>query len=524
VSFLDLYQQDARDATAMQPGEKTQLPATFSEGFEAAWNEGRLFRQSVSGETARQQALQDHIDDVRRRTGHDLAKDIDYSGSAEGYALTADMLREQVNAAARKVGQPELDAGALDQAAIAKSRVAQADYASMAGREKTGGGTAGFVLGSLAGAVTDPINVLALPVAPAEGLGILATGLRWAAIGGVSQAAIEVAGQDFREKVQPGYLESGEPLLNIAEAAGGAAVIGGGLRAAGNAWTRVKTGQWPRSIRDAGNIVDSEANVLQTNRFPGVEGEAAHHTALQDAIDRLVGGEPIEPDQKLGASVLASYDQKLEPILDALSRSHETRNLAEMERARASAEPTPELPFERTARMAEADQAVESIATELEKLAQSVGYDASYESADLAARISKMSQADALPVLDEFLLRPRTLADTLPSVTAAAKERRALAKALPEPMPPELAQELTPKALEDLRADPELDESILRDLDRLRAEKGDVEIPMGEQINAAGERVAVSRKIESVLAEADDRLAAAREIAACVGPQPEAGP
>jgi hypothetical protein len=515
--FLDLNQGDQAIAARPQPNEQVRLPATFGEGFEASWRENQLFGQSVSGETARQQALSDHIDDVRQRTGVDLAKDIDWSGASFGGALTADMLRETINATARKAGQPELSADDLDQAAVAKSRAARSDYALMAAREKASGGGAGFLLGGLAGAATDPINLLALPVAPAEGLPLLAYALRWGAIAGASQAAIEVAGAPYREAVQPGYAASGEPLANVATATGGGALLGAGTKLAvtalARAWGRVKTGEWPTSVRDAGNVAESEANIQATNVYPGAAGEAAHRDALATAIDQVVDGRQVQVSHIVTGSILEDYERQLVPAMDSLSRIHEARNLAEMERLQTEAKSEPELPFEQSARQQAVAGAVDDLSGELQKLSQSVGtVIAPDEARQLAERISHMSADEAAGALDQFMVRPNTLRETLPSPAESAQARRAATAAPPEPR-----GELGPEAATQMLASPEHEAALRADVERATAMK-DVRVPDGVDKN--GEPI--WRSADSAMAEVDGFKAAADTIRACTNPAPEA--
>ena len=271
------------------------LPSTFGENFEASWNEGRLFTQSLAGDNARMAALQDHIDNVKATTGKDLASQIDWASLAQADTITADMLRDQVNAAADKMDVPQVSADDIEKAAVEKSRAAGTAYAAMAAREKGPGGGLGEFLGGAASAATDPINLAALPLAPETGgVGILAAALRWGAVAGVAQAGIEAAGAPFHEEVQPGYLDSGAPLMNIASAAGQGALMGGAFKALGNTWTRVKTGAWPQSVRDAGNVVESEANIASTNVYPGAAGEVAHREALAKSIDSILQGRPVD--------------------------------------------------------------------------------------------------------------------------------------------------------------------------------------------------------------------------------------
>jgi hypothetical protein len=291
MSFLDMYQGDQSADMAIKPNEAHDLPATFSDTFGAAWSEGRLFGQSIAHGNAQSSAFNDYLDEVKTKSGVDISKDV--------YSRSDMMVAANERVAKLKADNPALDIAPLDddgleKLTIAKSQLAQSDYAAMDAREKTFGGILGKYLGSAAALATDPINILALPVAPEASLGVLASALRWGAVGAGAQAGIEVAGMPYREEVQPGYSTSGEPAMNVAGGFAGGAVLGGATKALGNLWTRAKTGAWPTSIRDAGNVVESHANVIDSNVYLGAEGEAAHWDAMNFSIDNILKGEPVD--------------------------------------------------------------------------------------------------------------------------------------------------------------------------------------------------------------------------------------
>jgi hypothetical protein len=91
-----------------------------------------------------------------------------------------------------------------------------------------------------------------------------------------------------------GLRRVGEPARNVLGAAAFGGAAGGFFKGLGMAWGRAKTGVWPRSIRDAGNVVESEAQVAQSNVLPGLEGEVAHRDALAKTIDDVVAGRKVE--------------------------------------------------------------------------------------------------------------------------------------------------------------------------------------------------------------------------------------
>lgn len=293
--FLDLYQKDQDAAATIQPGEGHDLPATFGDTFGPAWSNAELFSQSLTQQKLRASALWDYVSDLHNKTGDDAFR-------PEKIANNVDTLNDSIN----KVGgnYPDLNLkplneGDVDDMAVAKGRSVRTPYEAMGVREKTLGGKIGFTLGGLIGQASDPINLLAAPIAPEAELGVLGSALLWGGVGLGTQAVNEGVNADFRERVRPGYAESGEPLENILEAGAAGAVLGGGTKALSNVWSRVSTGAWPRSVRDAGNIVSSEANVANTNVLAGPEGEVAHRQALTAASDSIVGGNPVDVEPAL---------------------------------------------------------------------------------------------------------------------------------------------------------------------------------------------------------------------------------
>lgn len=303
MSFLDLYEGDQQQAAKIQPNEGTRLPTTFQQNFGAAWSDGRLFGQSIAQANSRAAALSDYVDEVRQKTGYDLSKEFIPDVAGGGQTGVTDFSQANERVAALKKERPDLDIQPLsddeiNQRAIAKAQAAHRGYEEMQAGEKGPGGSVGTFLGSAAAAATDPVNILGLAIAPETGgsVGILSSALKWGALAGASQAAIEASSGAFKEQVQPGYAASGEAAGNVAEAFAGGAITGGVFKALGNAWTRAKTGSWPTSVRDAGNVIESEAHVAQTNPFPGVEGEVAHREAVVKTIDDILANRPVSVD------------------------------------------------------------------------------------------------------------------------------------------------------------------------------------------------------------------------------------
>jgi hypothetical protein len=519
---LDLFSSNVDDAVNYAARVSApELPSTFSDNFSDAWNRGFLTSQSVSGTNRKVEARSQLVDDAIAKTGdRTLASfisptgdDSDFEGFnrriAEHNAARPDdpvqpLSSEEIQARADRIGVQQLS-----------------DSRSLASRERTTGGTIGQFLGTAGAAVTDPVNMVAFPLAAPEALGILGTTLAWGAIGAGSQGVIEALNASSMERIQPGYRDSNEPLRNILEAGAGAAVIGGGLKGLSNLWTRAKTGSWPRTIRDAGNVVESEAQIASTNPLPGVGGEAAHRTALQKAIDDVANGRAVDVDNIVPPDQLAALDELAAPVLAAQDAASAARRAAQAasEDALASGKPQPDLPFVPTALEAQAELHQGTLTKGIQDIAATAGHEMPVEdAAKIATRIGQMNDPDkARAILDEVFLRPQTIVDTLPTVEKPASIR-------PEKINTDTAtalrDEFAPAKVEEMRVDPDLPDTVSRDLDKLMLERPDLEVPTGVTVDAEGRTVPTTRKVESVVAEADARLAAAKEIEACVGPYP----
>lgn len=289
MGILDLFPhtQDEAQATA-QPVQ--QLPATFGETFEAAWNNGRLFSQSIAHGNAQKAAFDDYLDEVKRATGEDIRAKV-YSNVNPLATAQEEVRRIKVDP--RFANVADIDEDSLERRTIQKARDAQRADVEMGARDKTMGGVLGGFLGSTASTVADPMNIVAMVFAPEAEAGVLISALKWGALAGAGEAGSQILGAPFHEKVQPGFIESGAPLASIAETALFGGVAGGAFKALGNTWTRVKTGAWPRSVRDAGNVIESEANIQNSNVWKGTPGEVAHRKALLTALDQVLAEEPV---------------------------------------------------------------------------------------------------------------------------------------------------------------------------------------------------------------------------------------
>jgi len=297
MTILDISPSSADEAVRGPiPNEGAYLPVTAGAALEAAWDEGRYFTMSNARENARVQALTDYVGEIRKKTGRDLTGEMGDIVAADDWSTLGPAVNK-VRQAFPDAGIDEFSLEMLDKRAQQISRAARKHAQELAGRDRTFGAGVGSLLGGLETGVADPLNLATAPFA-LEG-GVFMTGLKMAALAGGTETVNQLLGAPYREAVQPGYVASGEPGLSVLQAAGGGFALGAGTRMLGNLWARLKTGAWPTTVRDAGNIAESELNFQRSNVYPGVGGEVAHRDAIGTAIDQVVKGEPVDVNRPL---------------------------------------------------------------------------------------------------------------------------------------------------------------------------------------------------------------------------------
>jgi hypothetical protein len=487
------------------------LPTTFGETFSAAWSRNTLFSQDYFGENDRMSALNDYLGKVKTMTGEDIGQQLDYR-MPEGAAVSAQDLLRQANdkLSALKAKNPALELepmtpDELSQNAVAKRRKADADFEQTIERPRGPGATVGRWLGGGAAGVADPINLAALPIAPEAELGIVASAVRWGAIAGGAGAASTVLAAPYREQVQPGYVASGAPLAEIAEQAAVGAVGGAAFPLAravarpvvnglADAWDRVR-GQtaWPTSVKDAGNIVSSQANINQSNIYPGIDGGVAHEQALAKTTNDVLAGRPVD----VSAHITPELEARAIPPIEA-ARTQAQATATELEQLRTAAiGPQPELPFEQTAAGARAEAAQQMLGSQVQQIARGAGYDMPAEQASrVADKLQTATPDEAQKLIRDLQMSPRQVADAPARIEPPAEEIRM-------PVAP----------LEDPRS-PDFQMAVRADLDRELVAQTRVPDLF---VDASGNPQAFER----AMGELDAYKMAADQVAACGAPTPE---
>lgn len=641
--MLDLWQDDAdRAAATPQPGEAQDVPAGFGEKFAGEWAHNGMVTGALANENTRNAAVGSFIDQIRQAGGGD-AFDSAYaarvgngdvnltSGDALDVAngVVAQLRQKSPSLALQPITDDE-----LNRRALGLQQGAQATYGDLQARGSTFAGALGGFLGGLSASAAEPQNIAALAIPIGGELGLLRSVLMGAGIGAGSQAVSEALNPNRAQVEGPAY----SPLGEIAQAGVAGGAVGGIAHGLGALWTRVKTGAWPTSVRDAGNLVESEANIANTNILPGADGEAAHRDALGQSIDQILNGKPVNVDiarasqalmarlqserpfavpvvnmgevartseeaglQERGAAiadqlaVLPAGDQNAAETLarvrqiesdTAQAPSFEARRALSNRRDELLADTTPEqlqaaaAPIEQR-RALEAEQSsindrLGEIAAERAKLTPPTGDAAqpfnlgqtsgvaptlfdihqgridnlmemrsggpdmrpSLESGvkalgdltgadmpaedvkDIASRVAAAkSDGEARAILNETVARPRTIRETLPARSQGAGDVNPAASRMPSVPDRSFADSVEPEAtLADARNDRAMQAEAERQLDRLAAEKGDIQIPVGA--DERGEPI--YRSMADILDEAKADRDAAAQLEACMSPMSEA--
>ena len=313
--MLDMFSDDYAQAAQPNPREGRDLPATFGESMADAWSNGQLATSGIKQANARDQAVSEYIGQIKQAGGDfdsEYAKQISTGPGDATYEPNPLDVANNVVASLRARGATlpfkPMTSDDIDDRAVQISQGAVAAHSAMAGREQTFVSRVGGFLGGAASGVADPYNIPLMAI-PVEGLGILGTAAAFGAGSALTQGANEAVNAPYNERVQPGYAASGQAGMNILEAGASGAVMGGGLKVAGNVLTRMLTGAWPTAARDAANGIQSEANILDTNVLPGAEGEAAHNDALGQAIKGVLTGEPVDVSRAIAPA--SDFDKRI---------------------------------------------------------------------------------------------------------------------------------------------------------------------------------------------------------------------
>lgn len=297
--LLGLYQTDTADTLGRaQAAPAAEIPPSFSESYHAAFSETRAYANSDALWRARHEVVQAALDRLEDATGEVYA-----NPEAASRGPNRDALEKSIRARfdSLKAERPDLDLAyptddEIQAGAVAKAQKVKGKRDALAAKPGDFGSGAGFLLGDIAGAMTDPLNIASMFAGAPPAAGILKTAAIEAGIAATSQAVIEAGTAPFKRQVDPQY-GLVDAAGNIAAAGAGGAIIGGGLRAAGRAldwWRGRDRSELPREVQDALNVTERDQEVRAANPLPGVAGEQAHAAALQKAAQDIEAGRPVD--------------------------------------------------------------------------------------------------------------------------------------------------------------------------------------------------------------------------------------
>lgn len=297
--LLGLYQTDTADTLGRaQSAPAAEIPPSFSESFHAAFAETRAYANSDALWRARHEVVQAALDRLEDATGEVYA-----NPEAAARGPNRDALEKSIRARfdSLKAERPDLNLAyptdeEIQAGAVAKAQKAKGERDALSAKPGDFASGAGFIVGDIAGAMTDPLNIASMFAGAPAGASILRTAAIEAGIAATSQAVIEAGTAGFKRQVDPEYGIT-EAAGNIAAAGAGGAIIGGGLRAAGRAldwWRGRDRAELPRDVQDALNVTERDQEVRAANPLPGVAGEQAHAAAIQKAEQDIEAGRPVD--------------------------------------------------------------------------------------------------------------------------------------------------------------------------------------------------------------------------------------
>ncbi|MFP5515950.1 MAG: hypothetical protein ACLGJC_23060 [Alphaproteobacteria bacterium] len=298
--LLGLYNTDTADTlTRARSAPPAELPPAFAESYLANYREARDFESSDALWRHRAEAVQRSLDAFEEATGEILPNP---ETAAPGPNREAVERFNQGRFDQIKAERPDLSLSypadeERQRFAVEKARGVKETADQLAARPQTFGSFSGRMLGSVAGAMTDPLNIASMFFGAGAASGILRTAAVEAGIAAGSQAVIEAGTAPFKQQVDPQY-GLADALENVAGAAAGGAVIGGSLKALGRGidwWRGRNRSELPREVQDAANVLERDQEVRASNPLGAtVTGEQAHAQAMTKAAQDIEAGRPVD--------------------------------------------------------------------------------------------------------------------------------------------------------------------------------------------------------------------------------------
>jgi len=303
VSALDLFAADGRQALqdyARRP-VLPQQPATFWDRTELAFRDAIRTETSVGVEWMRYERWQTALDALEEKTGRALPNPFALRGPTQREALKR--AREALIEA--RAAHPDLpDPDSFD-ADIRREVEDIRSERARAGEVPTLGGTLGDLAGTMAAVMVDPINIATMAWGAPAAAGILRTAMIEAGIAAASEAGIQamVAPQKKELGIE---VSLGESATNVALAAAGGGVLGGGIKALAKGARALmgRAERLPLHVRDASRVVQHQEKTLEEidrlARGLGIDRHTAsrvHRELLPETLRAVRSGEIVDVER-----------------------------------------------------------------------------------------------------------------------------------------------------------------------------------------------------------------------------------
>lgn len=292
--MLDIYtlaQRESQQIARRSPAEGP--PANFSEAFSAALDADLRTSRSFSAAQRRYDVVQQHLNSFYQRTGQSLQNP--ESLDPENQQLAYAYIRKQFEDLAKNDTTFDLqfpDDAQVEQQSIELARKSLSRKQSIDERSFGFGSGAGAFAGEATGAMLDPINLYSMMMGAGATAGIARTALTEGAIAAGSEAAIQAAIFEDRQKIDPNH-DIRNAANEVLAAAAGGAVFAGGIKTLAAGYQKLR-GRSNRQLQDAGNVVGRQAATATPPVKGSARAEIAHNSAVRKAAEDVAGGKPVE--------------------------------------------------------------------------------------------------------------------------------------------------------------------------------------------------------------------------------------
>jgi len=315
-------------------------PTGFSENFDALWQDQVKNNNPMSRYNVYLEAYADRVRDIYAKTGKKLVNPmlskmpsiIDDAITGRSLELRRQAIEDFENdvAVLRKDHPDIVDFTGMISSISDVAHAVDAHAGSVFDRA-TGFGMIGALAGGMAGSLADPFILSTLPFGAARGQSILRTALTEAGIAGATELVVQPQIQDYRTDVG---LDAGikQAAVNVSMAAGGGAIIGGGVRAAEVLVGRPLLKAFDEKVKsptmnqkEARDIYERIVDESQSNPFDQSipEADSVHSDNMREAYHAMQDNRPARVHNNLpGRDRMRVEEHNLDGIIYSFDPDH----------------------------------------------------------------------------------------------------------------------------------------------------------------------------------------------------------